>query len=65
MDDRDRLIALYKAIQSIEVPEFENPEINVTGNTIREGFKMMEGWLAKEGQKHFDKTRRQHNDNNS
>lgn len=54
-DDRDRLIMLYKQLQSIQVPNFDNPEVDITANTIMEGLKLMQEWLVKEAQKHFTK----------
>lgn len=54
--DRQRMIVLYRSIQAISetVPNFNNPEIDKTANTILEGLKLMEQWLAAACQKHFN-----------
>lgn len=53
--DRENIIKLYKAIQSIstQIPAFHNIEIDKTANTILESIKLMESWLVKECQTHY------------
>jgi hypothetical protein len=54
-DDRNKMITLYRAIQAISnnIPNFNNPEIDKTANTIMESLKLMEKWLADTCQQHF------------
>jgi hypothetical protein len=55
--DRAKMVTLYKSIQAISgaIPNFNNPDIDVTANTILEGLKLMEQWIATTCQKHFNK----------
>lgn len=56
-DDRNKMIVLYRQIQAISntIPNFNNPEIDKTANTIMESLKLMEKWLADTCQLHFNK----------
>lgn len=54
-DDRDRLLKLHKDLTSIQIPNFDDPEIDKVANTIMEGVKMMEGWLVEQAKKKFTK----------
>lgn len=53
MTDREKLLALYNRIQDIELPEFDNKDLQVIVNTISEGIKIILGWLADSAKKHF------------
>lgn len=55
-DDRNKMVVLYRSIQAISetIPNFNNPDIDKTANTILEGLKLMEHWLGITAQKHFN-----------
>lgn len=55
-DDRNKMVALYRQIQAISetIPNFNNPDIDKTANTILESLKLMESWLATTCQQHFN-----------
>lgn len=53
MTDREKLLALYKRIQEIELPQFDNKDLQVIVNTISDGIKIMLVWLADSAKKHF------------
>lgn len=55
-DDRNKMVALYRRIQAISetIPNFNNPDIDKMANTVLQGLKMMEQWIAVTAQKHFN-----------
>ncbi len=55
MTDREKLLALYKRIQEIELPTMDSKELQIIVNTIAEGFKIILSWLADSAKKHFGK----------
>jgi len=56
--DREKLLALYKRIQDIELPEFDNQDLQVIVNTVSEGIKIILSWLADAAKKHFGNNNR-------
>lgn len=56
-DDRNKMVSLYRSIQAISetIPNFNNPDIDKTANTILTGLKIMEQWFATTCQTHFNK----------
>lgn len=58
MTDRERLLELYKRIQDIELPTFDNQELQLIVNTIAEGIKIILGWLSDAAKKHFGNNNR-------
>lgn len=57
MTDREKLLDLYNKIKSIEIPVFENSEVQVIANTIKAGLDLMIKWVVDVAKKHFTTNR--------
>lgn len=53
MTDRERLLALYETLKNIELPKFDNRNLQVIVNAIEEGIQIMLKWLADSAKEHF------------
>lgn len=53
MTDREKLLKLYADLKGIELPNFDNEDLQIIVNTISEGIKIILGWLTDSAKKYF------------
>lgn len=58
MTDREKLLKLYTDLKGIELPGFDNKDLQIIVNTISEGIKIILGWLTDAAKKHFGNNNR-------
>jgi hypothetical protein len=56
MTDREKLLKLYADLKAIELPIFDNNDLQIIVNTISEGIQIILGWLADAAKKYLTHT---------